>query len=342
MIEPLDLGDRLWQEFNVRRPVDLLRDRPDLVLDGEVQVVEELEVARGLGRPLHGLGQVDGTSASLGPVPAEDRVEGAGLLGQTNHLVKFLLSVSDKDVDGNNHRDPEGVGVLNLFSQVAEAGSYKGKVALRVLRLERGAGHNGRTSAVHLQRPHRRHQDNGMGHEAGVAALDVEELLHPDVGSEARLCHHKAVLANQLETDLVREDRRVAMGDVGKRPSVDKDRGALEGLKYIYMMSVPSNFFNCLHLHQVGSDGILHEDGESSSHSKVLGSDRVSCPAQNKLENERDLLQMIISNGLLLARRHDHLAQALPHVCEAGREGQDCHDLTGQRGLSRCKYNAQM
>ena len=112
----------------------------------------------------------------------------------------------------------------------------------------------------------------------------------------------------------------------------------------IHMMSVPSNFFNCLYLHQVGSDGILHEDGESSSHSKVLGSDRVSCPAQNRLENERerDLLQVIISRGLLLARRHDHLAQALPHVCEAGREGQDCHDLTGQRGLSRCKDNAQM
>ena len=105
------------------------------------------------------------------------------------------------------------------------------------------------------------------------------------------------------------------------------------------MISVPSNLFNCLYLHQVGSDGVLHEDGESSSHSKVLGCDRVSCPAQDKMENERDLLQVIISNGLLLARRHDHLAQALPHVCEAGREGQDCHDLTGQRGLSRCKYN---
>ena len=99
------------------------------------------------------------------------------------------------------------------------------------------------------------------------------------------------------------------------------------------MISVPSNLFNCLYLHQVGSDGVLHEDGESSSHSKVLGCDRVSCPAQDKMENERDLLQVIISRELLLARRHDHLAQALPHICEAGGEGQDCHDLTGQRGL---------
>lgn len=43
-----------------------------------------------------------------------------------------------------------------------------------------------------------------------VAALDVEELLHAHVRAEARLGDHVALLAHQLERDLVCDNGRVA------------------------------------------------------------------------------------------------------------------------------------
>jgi hypothetical protein len=35
--------------------------------------------------------------------------------------------------------------------------------------------------------------------ESGCPALDVEELLHPDVGSEPGLGHHVAVFSDKLK-----------------------------------------------------------------------------------------------------------------------------------------------
>lgn len=46
-----------------------------------------------------------------------------------------------------------------------------------------------RAAAVHLQRADGRDQDHDVGLQAGGAALDVEELLHPNVGPEPGFGH---------------------------------------------------------------------------------------------------------------------------------------------------------
>ena len=121
------------------------------------------------------------------------------------------------------------------------------------------------------------------------AALDVAELFEADVGAEARFGQHIAIFANQLERDLVRDDGRVAVRDVGKRAGMHKGRRAFQ------------------RLHQVGHDGVLHQDGQRAAHTEVVGGD-----------------------GLAVAVGADHHAsQPLAHIGQAGGERQDRHDFAG-------------
>ena len=120
--------------------------------------------------------------------------------------------------------------------------------------------------------------------QARVAALDVHELLHADVGAEAGFGDD---VIGQFEGDLVGDDGAIAVGDVGKRSGVHEGGRALQGL------------------HQVGLDGVLHQDGQRAGHAQVLGGDRFA----------------------LLVGAKDHAAKALAHVCQAGGQGQDGHDL---------------
>ena len=144
------------------------------------------------------------------------------------------------------------------------------------------------TSAMHLEGSDRGHQHHGVRHQARVSALDVHELLHPDVSPEPGLRHHEPGLAHQLEGDPVRQDRGVAVSDVGEGPGMDEDRSPLQ------------------RLHESGPDGVLHEDRQGPRHPEVLRRDGVPCPAGG----------------------HHHLAQPLPHVGQGGGEGEDRHDLT--------------
>ncbi len=79
------------------------------------------------------------------------------------------------------------------------------------------------------------------------------------------------------------------MGDIGKRAGMHEGRGAFQGL------------------HQVGLDGVLHQDGQRAGHAQVFSGD-----------------------GFALAVGADHhRAQALAHIGQAGGQGQDGHDLAG-------------
>ena len=60
--------------------------------------------------------------------------------------------------------------------------------------------------------------------------LDVEELFHADVCAEAGLGDDEAVLANELEGNLVRQDGGVAVGDVGEGTAMHEYRSALHRL----------------------------------------------------------------------------------------------------------------
>ena len=108
-----------------------------------------------------------------------------------------------------------------------------------VLFLEVGEGH----AAVHLQGADGGDQDHGIRDQAGVAALDVEELLGAQVGGEAGFGHH---VVGQLEAQLGGLHRVAAVGDVGEGTAVDDGGRVLEGL------------------HQVGHEGVLEQDGHGA------------------------------------------------------------------------------
>ena len=132
----LDLHLGLRQQLDIVSPVDLLSDRPDLVLDAHVELVEELEVAGGVGRPLGGLCQVPCPHPALGPVATENGVESSRLLRQSSDQLQLLLSVGHEDVDGHHDRDPEHVDILDLLPEIAESRLDERHVGLSVLRLE--------------------------------------------------------------------------------------------------------------------------------------------------------------------------------------------------------------
>ena len=91
------------------------------------------------------------------------------------------------------------------------------------------------------------------GREPGRPALDVEELLGAHVGPEPGL-RADDVVGRQREP--VRDDRVVAVGDVGERPGVDEGRPALERLE------------------QVRLDRVAQQDGHRPGDTEVLGGDR--------------------------------------------------------------------
>ena len=68
------------------------------------------------------------------------------------------------------------------------------------------------------------------GLEAGLAALDVEELLGAEIGAEAGLRHH---VVGELQRGLGRDHRVAAVRDVGERAAVDERRVVLQRLHQV-------------------------------------------------------------------------------------------------------------
>jgi len=92
--------------------------------------------------------------------------------------------------------------------------------------------------AVHLERPDGGDQDGAIGRDAGLAALDVEELLAAEIGAEARFRHH---VVAELERGRGRQDRVAAMRDIRERAAMHEGRRAFE------------------RLHQVGGERLLEQ-----------------------------------------------------------------------------------
>ena len=105
-------------------------------------------------------------------------------------------------------------------------------------------------AAVHLERADGRDDHRGVGGEAGLAALDVEELLGAEIGAEAGFRDH---VVAQLEGEPGRHHRVAAVGDVGERPAVDERRIVLE------------------RLHQVRHQRVLQQDGHRPRRLELLG-----------------------------------------------------------------------
>ena len=110
-------------------------------------------------------------------------------------------------------------------------------------------------AAVHLQRPDSGYHHHGGGGQPGGAALDVQELLRPQVSAEAGL--GDGVLAG-AQGHPGSQDAVTAVSNVGEGAAVDKGGGALQGL------------------HQVGLDGLLQEGGHGPLGVELAASHRLA------------------------------------------------------------------
>ena len=112
-------------------------------------------------------------------------------------------------------------------------------------------------AAVVLQRAHRRHHHGDVGTQAGLAALDVDELLGAEVRAEARLGDHDV---GQPEPGPGGHHRAAAVRDVGERPAVHERRRALEGL------------------HEVRGQRVAEQCGHRAVGAQLAGGDRRRAP----------------------------------------------------------------
>ena len=120
------------------------------------------------------------------------------------------------------------------------------------------------------QRPHRRDDHDDVRPQAADAADDVHELLHPEVGGEARLGDHELA---ELERDPVGDDRVVAVGDVRERARVHEAELALERLDDVRLERVLEQ-----HRHRAGRLDLLGRDRVAGG--RVADRDRAELAAQ--------------------------------------------------------------
>ena len=193
-----------------------------------------MEVIRLLRRIDDLVGELEAAFAALSP-DFRQRDFRAELIALLLDEVELFLRIRRESVDGDDSRQAELMDVLDVFRQVGEALLERCHVDLAELLLVE--------AAVHLERADRRDDDNSIRLEAGEAALDVEEFLGTEVGTEA--CFRDDVVG-ELQRELRRHDAVAAMGDVRERASVDEGRRALE------------------RLHEVRLDGILEEQRQST------------------------------------------------------------------------------
>ena len=154
--------------------------------------------------------------------------------------------VAGEVVDGHDDRQAEAVDVLDVLLQVFDALVERLDVRLAQF-LQRHA-------AVQLQGADRGHDHHGVGLDAGLAALDVEELLRPEIGAEAGLGHG---VVGEPHRELRGQHAVAAVGDVGERAAVDQRRVVLE------------------RLHQVRLDGVLQQRGHRAVGLQIGGGDRL-------------------------------------------------------------------
>ncbi len=137
-----------------------------------------------------------------------------------------------KSVDGHHGRHAELLHVLDVAREVdATLGDGRDVLVLELIL---------RDAAVHLERAHGRHDHGRRRLQARLAALDVEELLGPEVGAEAGLGDD---VVGKLQRGRGRQHRVAAVRDVGERTAVDEDGIVLQ------------------RLHQVRHQRVLEQDG---------------------------------------------------------------------------------
>ncbi len=143
---------------------------------------------------------------------------------------------------------------------------------------------------MHLQCAHGRNDDDGVGNQARIPALDIQEFFHPDVRAKAGFRHD--VIA-KFQRDLVSHNRRVAVRDVRKWTGVH-ERGRA---------------FECLH--QVGEQGVFHQNRHRAGNTQVFGGNRFAFGV----------------------RADDDAAEAFAHIFDARRQRENRHHFRSNRNI---------
>src|SRR5882672_1952541 len=219
LLQLLDLAAHLGVGRDLARAVDLLSDLVDLVPEGILLFVDELEIALLLAQIDDDARQLRRALAPVAPVRGEHHL-GAELLDSRLEQLELLRRVVVEAVDRNNAGN--AVVLLHVLDVALEVGDpllQRLEVLLRD-RLQVRA-------AVVLHRAHRGDDHRRRRAQPRLAALDVDELLRPQVGAEARFGDH---VVGELHRGLGRDHGVAAMGDVRERAAMDERRVVLERL----------------------------------------------------------------------------------------------------------------
>ena len=131
-------------------------------------------------------------------------------------------------------------------------------------------------SAMHFQTLCSGYNDNQSRLESRLAALDIEELLCTQISAEACLCHH---IVTERHRHLCGDHAGASMGDISERSSM-----------YIGRCMFCS-------LYQIGIEGIAHQHGNGSSHTKILYFEELSIGSDAQHDIFDTTLQIFLAGG---------------------------------------------
>lgn len=236
LLELLELGLGLAGELNAVSVVEGGGDGLDLVSKGHLIGVERLELGEVsvVSQLLDRLGELEGTSTTVLPLLGDDGLD-AHLLAEVLDNLDLGLGVGGEAVDRDDAVNSELGNVLDVADEVGHTGAD----GVEVL----GGESLGVDTTVELEGTDSGDNDGGSGGEAGLAALDVEELLGTKVSTESTLSDD---VVSEGKSGAGTNDGRASVGDVGEGSTVDDGKVVLEGL------------------HNVGVEGILEKSGHGT------------------------------------------------------------------------------
>lgn len=143
-------------------------------------------------------------------------------------------SYSPKPIYSNNNRNTKPPRILHMLPQIHTSPPHHLHILLEINITNNLPRNNFRPSTMHLQSLHRSNQNRTVRNQPRRPALDVEELLHPNVGAKPGFRYDVAWLlgfrggghgvgSGEFEGDAVGDDGGVAVGDVCEGTGVDED-----------------------------------------------------------------------------------------------------------------------
>ena len=171
-------------------------------------------------------------------------------------------------VDGDHHRHAELAHVLDVAAEIGAALLHRLDVLLaEVFLLD---------AAIHLHGAHGGDDDRRRRLQAGLAALDVEELFRAEIGAEAGFGDH---IVGELQRRRGGDHRVAAMRDVGERAAMHEGRVVLQ------------------RLHEVRLHRVLEQHGHGAVGLEVAGVDRRLVAAIGDDDVAEPLLQVLEVGG---------------------------------------------